>query len=37
MRGYDALGVEVFVEGFEGFEGDSWVGWGGGGREQARA
>lgn len=38
MGGGDALGVEVFVEGFEGAEGDFWVsGCGNGGREQARA
>lgn len=37
MRRHDALGVEVFVEGFEGFEGDSWVRGGSGGREKARA
>lgn len=34
MGGGDALGVEVFVEGFEGAEGDFWVsGCGGGGGE----
>lgn len=37
MGGGDALGVEVFIEGFESLEGDLWVRGGSGGGEQARA
>ena len=36
MRRHDALGIEVFVEGFEGFEGDSRLSGSVGGREKAR-